>query len=142
MSDIKHPIAFVRDTCGVLIHLGMFDSVRDIKVTESTITLGINSAKFKSTRNGYQVTHRGIILHVFRRDESTGVWSRSGTVPVWWSTDELHGEPARERDVEWEEMCYRPGNKRNPLDGPLARAATTRTRKNGYRGEASNLNRK
>lgn len=130
MSSMR-PLAVLKKVTGYSIHLGLFDEVRDIKVEPNVVTVGINSAKFTGGHRGrYRITHRGIILHVFRRDESTGVWSRSGMVPVWWSTDELHGEPARERDVEWEEMCYRPGNKRNPLDN-------TPRRRQGYRGEPS-----
>jgi hypothetical protein len=117
MSDIKHPLAYVRDVTGKIIHLGMFESAGDIKVTDNVITLAVNRAQVKETRGfGWQVTKRGITLYSFRRDERTGVWALTGTVPVWWSTDELHGQPPKVRDAEWEQMCYRPGNARNPLD--------------------------
>lgn len=124
-------LATVRDITGKIIHLGMFESVKDLRVEENLLVLAVNRARYKTVRGGgYQITERGVTLYSFRRDEPSDTWTLTGTVSVWWSTDELHGAPARERDIEWEEMCYRPGNKRNPLDN-------TSRRRQGYRGEPS-----
>lgn len=132
----KH-LATVRDITGKIIHLGMFESVKDLRVESDLLVLAVNRARYQATRDGgYRITERGVTLYSFRRDERSDTWSLAGTVPVWWSTDEVHGGREVVRDEEWEKMCYRPGNKRNPLDGPLAR---TQARKNGFRGDARRL---
>lgn len=120
MSSIQH-LAELKRITGHTIRLDLFDEVRDIKITDEMVSIGIDTAKYTGSRGRYRITKRGIILHVFRRDESTGVWSRTATVPVWWSTDEAFVPSVRDADPEWEQMCYRPGNHRNPQDGPLAR---------------------
>lgn len=117
-----HPLAYVRDTTGKIIRLGMFESVAGLKVEESRITLAINTAKVKQVSGGYQITQRGTTLYTFTLEASTGVWSLTSTFPVCWSTDELHGQPRPARDTEWEELCYRPGSARNPQDNTARRA--------------------
>lgn len=115
-----NPLAHVRDTTGRIIRLGIFDEVRDMRADDNEIVLSISTARFKELRGpSYRITHRGIILYRFLRDPRTEVWTRVETIPVWWSSDETHGQPSRSRDDEWEQMCYRPGTSRNPLDSPL-----------------------
>lgn len=110
MSDIK-ALAKVRDITGRIIRLGVFESVKDLKVEDDTLVLAVNRAQVRETGGfGFQIKKRGVTLYIFRRDERTGVWSLTDTLPVWWSTDELHGLPAKERDLEWEALHH---NRRN-----------------------------
>ena len=112
-----NPLAYVRDTCGKIIRLGPFETVAGLRIEPGRITLGINTAKAKPTAGfGWQVTKRGTTLYVFDLDTRTGCWALTSTMPLWWSTDELHAAEVRSRDSEWEEMCHRPGTARTPLD--------------------------
>lgn len=91
MSDIKNPLAFIRDVTGKIIHLGMFESVTGLKVTETEIVLGMSRAKVKPKRGyDWQVTERGSILYVFRRKNTEQPWALVDTIAVWWSTEELY----------------------------------------------------
>ena len=120
----KHPLAHVRDTTGKIIHLDLFDEVRDMKATEDEIVLTINTARYKQRRRGeYQITKRGVTMYRWMRDSRTESWVLTDVMPVWWSTDEMFGLYDKERDLEWEQMCYRPGTARNPLDGYIRREA-------------------
>lgn len=123
---MKNPLAFVRDTTGKIIRLGDFESVAGIKVEPARITLAVARAKATPTTGfGWRVVKRGTSLYTFTLDERTQVWSLADVFTTWRDVDELHGEAAAPHDLEWEEMCYRPGTAKNPLDN-FAR------RKQGY----------
>lgn len=89
---MTNPLAFVRDTCGRVIRLDVFESVAGLRTTETTITLAVNRAKSKPRRGmAWQVTKRGTTLYTFTKSESG--WDLTDTFTVWHDTDELH-EPA------------------------------------------------
>ena len=78
-------------------------------------------------RGGTKVTHRGTKWYSFIYDSVTGKWSRE---TIFESLDKLPSPEYsmsygvvteaeyRERKAH-EEMCYRPGNRSWPLDGPV-----------------------
>ena len=88
MQTIKHPLAYVRDITGQRIHLGLFESVGDIRAEETQIVIAINRARCTEQTRKYLVTSRGTTLYTFRRTDQG--WRMTGTVMVWWSTDETH----------------------------------------------------
>lgn len=86
---MSNPLAYVRDTCGKIIHLGMFESVSGLRADQDTITLGINRAQSKPRRGmSWHVSKRGTTLYTFKRTDSG--WILVDTFTVWWSTDETH----------------------------------------------------
>jgi hypothetical protein len=114
---MQHPLAFIRDTCGTIIRLQMFESVNGLRVEDDLIVLSVARAKSTELRRGHRVTSRGTTLHTWHLGIDQR-WHRGESTTLWWSTDELHAEP-RQRDAEWEQMCYRPGSDRSPMDGPV-----------------------
>ena len=119
MSDLK-ALANVRRTTEHTIILREFESVKQIVTLDNEIRVLINRAKSHAARDGYKITHRGLELINYHFSPGIG-WQVADRFMQWWSTAELvHHAPPRTRDLEWEDLCHRPGSSRNPLDN-LAR---------------------
>lgn len=110
-------LAVVRDLTGTIIRLQLFEAVSGLRIEDDLIVLKVDRAKSTERRRGFHVHQRGVSLHTWHKATDAS-WFRGETTTLWWSTDELHAEP-RVRDVEWEQLCYRPGTDKSPMDGPV-----------------------
>jgi hypothetical protein len=116
MASSVQMLAQIRDLTGKHIHLGPFEEVFGLAMTDDTITLGVNRAKVEHTFAGDRITKRGRTLYLWNLD-ARGVWHLMDTTSVYWSTDEMHvTRERRQHDSDWEDMCHRPGTSKTPLD--------------------------
>lgn len=87
---------------GAMIHVGIFEEVSAVQITEDRITVKVDRVRAKTSRSGHRITHRGITLYVYvLRPEG---WGALEPITQWWSVDELHAVRVVERDAEWERL--------------------------------------
>lgn len=97
-----------------------------VVITDSVITVLLSVERWAPVRGGVKITHRGQRWLSFERDACKGLWQKvvvSDTTtrlpePELWlsQADDVAEQASR---AEHEAMCYRPGTRNFPLDGPI-----------------------
>lgn len=117
-----HRLAEVRDLTGKTLWLRPFEAITQVLILDTQVLVGIDRAVSEQMRNtNWRVTKRGKSIYTFDL-QLDGTWVMRPPFTVWWSVAEVHGQPAAPRDLEWEQICHRPGTDKHPLDN-LARRA-------------------
>lgn len=114
--------ARISQVTGHKIKLQPYEYFDFIEITDDSLTLRIQSFKFKTKRGDVHVTHAGARMIGFRRDVHT--WVQTGQVAHYWRLETPvvytgHATPSAEELASrrlWEHLCYRPGTSSFPLD--------------------------
>ena len=104
--------------------LSYMENISDWRMTDTDLTLRVERVKGRQVGwagRDFKVTHRGVTIYTWRWIDEA--WVALEPFTHWTPVDELvTSTPARARDTEWEEICYRPGTDKFPLDNADRRA--------------------
>lgn len=101
-----------------------------VSIAKDAISVVLSVETWRDVRGGVKVTHRGTKILLFTRQCNTSRWrvevlmdelNKLETPVYMLSLDESELDQLERK--KHERMCYRPGNNRYPMDGPVRRAA-------------------
>lgn len=113
-----------KEATGLTIVLKPFEQAQSVLVREGHVTLKVQTFKVKDGSRELVFTARGVRL-IDYRENSEGRFFKSDEFTFWDDNYEAEtivkfGQSTTPREVaereEYERMCYRPGNKFEPLD--------------------------
>jgi hypothetical protein len=117
-------VALVRKITGEVIRLPLGHEINGYEITEESVKVVISTARVTSARYGLKVTHRGYVGRLWTRDV-TGAYVPADPIRMEWKleTPEVWASSARPyiealASEAWARLCYRPGNSKQPMDGP------------------------
>lgn len=115
--------AKVERTTGYQIKLGMFEEIEKIVLEPEKITVLIRAVSITETSREWRVQKSGRrLISLTAKAEDHTVWWYSDELTIWDDTSlptvYTKAESCTDQydRLEWERMCYRPGNAKFPLD--------------------------
>lgn len=129
MSEQHNQYQMIRqvlDHTGYRIKLGMFEEIKAVSIQDECVMVTLSIVEYTETTRQFKITDSGTRIIVMTSADGGWNWDVDET-EIWtgegWVTKKFDVPTVRQQidRLDHEQMCYRPGTARQPMDNYAVR---------------------